>query len=198
MSVEAITNAISNSGLTDVILRVKVDEVGPAGPDPYQYWLSKGNTGTEEDFFRAWSANARARYAIHELPPARFLKKEFPTEIEASNAAINANAEPGDYLCYETVGSINNETIGKVVYKWQVTENGIILLPMSIPIYTRRLLANETYVGSRYKYDNGSGLYPTEYLVNKAGTPVELYVNPSVDYELLVQTIQEQLQILNT
>ena len=75
MAVETAVQAIGTNGLSEITLLINLNETGPSGPDPYNFWLSQGNTGTVQDFFRAWAANARPAFKHFNLLSSSFTKK---------------------------------------------------------------------------------------------------------------------------
>jgi len=186
-----------------IVLTANIQEIGrrgPPGQSTYQAWLNLGNSGTEADFLLAMADSVRPRFIEHEPSFDYFDLPEVPTDEEALAAGISLNGAVGDVLVYETPYSLAGYTLDPVIYQWELlknddsTVNGISGLRIekrhhNIPVYTRILQLAEVRPGFHYKLDDGSGLFPHEWKVNVLGTPVELYINPSVDYEILSNEI---------
>lgn len=182
-------DSAANSNQGTILLTANISQTGARGASSYELWLNEGHEGTVDDFFRYLAQQINPIGEVKTITPNRFQKPEHPLEREVTLVSVQFGCRPFDTLIYETPASRACSTIGKVIYIWDVRANGrVVLRSMPIPIYTRPLLMSEVHKGLRYKIDNRSGLYPTEWLVNDSGVPTELYVNPSPDYEV-VKTI---------
>jgi len=193
---EATSQCAENNCTTTQISKATIAAAGPKGPSLYEAWLALGNEGSFEFFLEHASSLTSAKYRLYQLDVSNVAVAECPQVEEALIEAVRVNARPGDSLIYETPASKAGDTILPVVFQWDVVSNvldeiEVVLRPMALPTYTRKLASSEVCRGMHWRYDNNSGLFPTEFIGNNSANPTQIYKNPSIDSQLIDDKIAE-------